>query len=106
VAGLVEGAARRDHDTRKENITPARPGLFTIAATSLIAVPSALHAVAPWRVACEFLGGIVLRSLYLQKKKKKKRISESAQVGAPAALFHVAPPETHAGRLGGIVAGA
>jgi hypothetical protein len=51
-------------------LTPTRPGLFTIAATSLIAVPSALHAVAPRRVACEFPGGIVLRSLYPKKKKK------------------------------------
>jgi hypothetical protein len=44
-------------------LTPARPGLFTVAATSLTAVPSVLHAVAPRRVACELPGGIVLRSL-------------------------------------------
>jgi hypothetical protein len=43
-------------------LTPARPpGLFTTAATSLTAVPSVLHAVAPRRVACEFPGGIVSR---------------------------------------------
>jgi hypothetical protein len=48
-------------------LTPARPGLFTIVATSLTAVPCVLHAVAPRRVACEFPGGIVLRSLYSQK---------------------------------------
>jgi hypothetical protein len=57
-------------------LTPARPGLFTIAATSLTVVPSVLHGMTPRRVACELPGGVVLRSkkkkLNNQKKKKKK----------------------------------
>jgi hypothetical protein len=60
-------------------LTPARPGLFTIAATSLIAVPSALHAVAPRRVACEFPEGIVLRSLYLKKKYHRHKFTPASR---------------------------
>jgi hypothetical protein len=63
-------------------LTPARPGLFTIAATSLIAVPSALHAMAPRRVACEFPGGIVLRSLYPKKKEKKSSSPQANEKSA------------------------
>jgi hypothetical protein len=46
-------------------LKPARPGLFTIAA--LTVVPSVLHGMAPRRVACELPGGVVLRSFYSQK---------------------------------------
>jgi hypothetical protein len=50
-------------------LTPARPELFTIAATSLTVVPPVSHAMAPRRVACELPGGVVLRFLYSQKKE-------------------------------------
>jgi hypothetical protein len=67
-------------------LTPARPELFTIAATSLTVVPSVLHAMAPRRVAWELPGGVVLRSLYsqniiyfLNNSNKKKKIARTAQ---------------------------
>jgi hypothetical protein len=55
-------------------LTPARPELFTIAATSLTVVPSVLYAMAPRRVACELPGGVVLRSLYSQKKRGLSKV--------------------------------
>jgi hypothetical protein len=59
-------------ESRISMLTPARPRLFTIAATSLTVVPSVLHAMAPRRVACELPGGVVLRSLYSQENRLRR----------------------------------
>jgi hypothetical protein len=86
-------------------LTPARPGLFTIAATSLTFVPSVLHGMAPRRVACELPGGVVLRSLYKKTTKTGStfRFSTAAEHAAMLGSSHACafgPPGRPAGPAG------